>query len=111
MSTPTLDLVTQPNVYRDELPSCCGNCNHGERACPHPLTCAGIEAPKHSPAVVPLKAERVQVDAPRRAVDVYASSEVQQAARRDRIKAVLIDRAWWFVVALAVIAAYSLAKN
>lgn len=75
MSTHRIDLIdfiadpdTRPAVHRDELPMCLGNCCQGHHFCPHPLACSGIEQPRQQAkrVDVPLKPERVQIDAPAR---------------------------------------------
>lgn len=120
MSTRRIDMIdfvdgpaTRPLVHRDELPACVGACRQGRDACPHPLVCAGIEAPRQQMKRVvdiPLKQPRIQVDPPvltqvvqrRSSADVVADERVQRALRRVRF---FRGPFWWIAVGALVAAA------
>lgn len=46
----------------DDLPSCVGDCDQGNKPCKHVELCSGRIAPSARRIEVPLKPERVQVD-------------------------------------------------
>jgi len=100
--------LTLPSVHRDDLPSCCGNCQQGRIFCPHPLACAGIEVPQMQTGthrvvqMVPLKQPRIQPDPPK---------PRPQPASMDPVSTLGHRVLFWTCILGAVGAAYALSVN